>query len=161
MNNKLRNIFVVLIVFLLIALVPQNVYADDPKKDNHDVYHQVQKEKSGSDVSWVTDAFKAAKSFLSESEVEDELGVLEPWMLVFSDIVKAINRVFIIILAGLSIISLSIVGIRYIMSSYKPTEKGKAQQDMHLVFKGMFYGFGAFAIWRIAISIINLIIGSF
>lgn len=111
-------------------------------------------------TSWITDAFSATRNFFSD-EVTDDLGFVEPWMVVFSDIVRAINRVLIILLAGLSIISLTIVGIKYIMSPYQASRKEEAKKSLHTVFSGMVYGFGAFAIWKIVMSIVKVVIGSF
>ena len=39
-------------------------------------------------------------------------------------------------------------------------EKEEAKRNLHTVFIGMAIGFGAYAIWRIAISIVTIIIGS-
>ena len=110
--------------------------------------------------SWVSDAFSAASSFFSE-DVKDEMGIIEKPLDLFSDLVKAINKILIVALAGISAISLSIVGIRYITSIADPKQQGKAKHDLHKTVKGMAYGFGAFFIWQIAMSIVRLIINSF
>lgn len=150
MKNRILNICAILFIFLFIISLPNIVYSDNDKTTTDE-----------GDYSWISDAFQAASEFFHDSEVTDELGMLEPWMIVFSDIVRAVNRVLIIALAGLSIISLAVVGIRYIMSAYQPSQKEKAKEDLHTVFKGMCYGFGAFTIWRIVMLVVRLIIDSF
>lgn len=150
MKNRILNICAILILFLFVVSFPNIVYSGNNTTATNEA-----------DYSWVSDAFQATKSFFSDSEVTDELGMLEPWMIIFSDIVKAVNRVFIVALAGLSIISLAVVGIRYIMSAYQPDQKNKAKEDLHTVFKGMCYGFGAFTIWKIVMLVVRLIIESF
>ena len=157
--NKVKIIYILVIIILLLTVsFPSIVYS----ADNHDVYHQIKDEKEEAEAtSWISEAFAAVRNFFADTEVTDDLGMLNPWMLVFGDIVRGINRILIVALAGLSIISLSIVGIRYIISTYDPKAKGRAKKDLHIVFKGMFIGFGAFAIWKIAMSIIRLILSTF
>ena len=111
--------------------------------------------------AWVSDAFSAASSFFSEN-VTDEMGIIEKPLNLFSDIVKAINTILIVALAGISAISLSIVGIRYIISiGGKPEQQGKAKHDLHKTIRGMAYGFGAFFIWQIAMGIVKAIVDGF
>ena len=111
--------------------------------------------------AWVSDAFSAASSFFSEN-VTDEMGIREKPLNLFSDIVKAINTILIVALAGISAISLSIVGIRYIISiGGKPEQQGKAKHDLHKTIRGMAYGFGAFFIWQIAMGIVKAIVDGF
>ena len=76
-------------------------------------------------------------------------------------LVKAINKVLIVVLAGISAISLAIVGIRYITSVANARQQEKAKNDLHKTFRGMAYGFGAFFIWQIAMSVVRLIIEGF
>ena len=189
MKSRIINICCILIVFLMIIAIPnqsycgKKLYGED--RDQGSLYTPTntstksnksnstnstsstgKKSTKGSstevdEYSWVSEAFNATKNFFTDSEVVDEIGVLEPWMIIFTDIVRAVNRVLTILLAGLSIISLSIVGVRYIMSAYKPSAKDQAKKDLHLVFTGMFYGFGAFAIWKIVMSIVKVIIQNF
>lgn len=152
-NKKvLLKIALVFFIFNMFYFISYTSHADADKTET--ITEQVDS------TSWITDAFSATRNFFSD-EVTDDLGFVEPWMVVFSDIVRAINRVLIILLAGLSIISLTIVGIKYIMSPYQAARKEEAKQSLHTVFKGMGYGFGAFAIWKIVMSIVKVVIESF
>ena len=154
---KIINITVIIILLLTVSF-PTIVYSSD----NHEVYHQLKEDKAKEEAtSWISEAFAAVRNFFSDTEVTDDLGMLKPWMLVFGDIVRGVNRVLIVALAGLSAISLSIVGIRYIISTYDPKSKKRAKHDLHVVIRGMAIGFGAFAIWKIAMSIIRLILSTF
>ena len=155
---KIINITVIIILLLTVSF-PTIVYSSS---DNHEVYHQLKEDKAKEEAtSWISEAFAAVRNFFSDTEVTDDLGMLKPWMLVFGDIVRGVNRVLIVALAGLSAISLSIVGIRYIISTYDPKSKKRAKHDLHVVIRGMAIGFGAFAIWKIAMSIIRLILSTF
>lgn len=111
------------------------------------------------DSNWVGDAFKATGSFLNE-ETKDTIGI-SPIFETFQGIVKGINRILIIALAGISIISLSITGVRYIASGASPHQREAAHQSLRTAFIGMAFGFGAYVIWRIAMGIVAIIIGSF
>ena len=113
-----------------------------------------------SDDSWVKNAFNAADSFLKEP-VKDDLGIANNVLKIFKKIVRAINRILLVALFGLSAISLSVIGIRYMISGNAPHQRENAKKSLHTVLMGMVYGFGAFAIWRIAMSIVSLIIGTF
>ena len=79
----------------------------------------------------------------------------------FKNILQAANRILLVLLAGLSIIALSVTGIRYMMSGALPEQKEIAKQSLHTIFIGMAMGFGAYVIWRIAMSIVTLIIEAF
>lgn len=172
MINRLIKISIITICVIFINInLNTIVYAENAisgstsaHSDNHDVYHQIKEEKaSGTSTdseSWVSDAFSAASSFFSE-DVNDEMGIIEKPLDLFSNLVKAINKVLTVALAGISAISLSIVGIRYITSIADPNQKNKAKKDLHTTFRGMVYGFGAFFIWQIAMSIVRLIIKGF
>ena len=116
--------------------------------------------KTSDSGSWVSDAFSAASSFFSE-DVNDEMGIIEKPLNLFSDLVKAINKILFVVLAGISAISLSIVGIRYFISITKPKQKAKAIEDLHTTFRGMAFGFGAFFIWQLAMGVVHLIIEGF
>lgn len=111
------------------------------------------------DSNWVGDAFKATGIFLNE-ETKDTIGI-SPIFETFQGIVKGINRILIIALAGISIISLSITGVRYIASGASPNQREVAHQSLRTAFIGMAFGFGAYVIWRIAMGIVAIIIGSF
>lgn len=117
------------------------------------------KTSSTSNDDWISDAFNAVKSFFNE-DVKDDLGIVATPLDLFRNIVKAINRVLLVFLAGISVISLSIVGIRYLMSTNDARQKGKALGALHTTFKGMAFGFGAFFIWRIAMGIVEVIISN-
>ena len=157
MIKKSLQIFTFMILILLF-LFNTTVFAGsaDGKNTTTDVKNNTQ-----ASTSWVSDAFSATRDFFSEGEVTDKIGVFEPWMVVFSDIVRAVNRVLTVLLAGLSIISLTIVGIKYLMTPYDSKKKSEAKESLHTVFHGMLYGFGAFAIWRIVMSIVRIVIYCF
>lgn len=108
---------------------------------------------------WVQNAFSAARGFFDEKP-KDELGIVNPIFKTFKRIVKTVNVVLMAALMGLSIIALSITGVRYIASGASPQQKEIAKQSLHTIFIGMAIGFGAYAIWRIAMSIIEVIIGA-
>lgn len=156
MINRLLKISIILICVIFISFninttvhAYKTIITEDPNENP--------KTESTDSGSWVTDAFSAASSFFSEN-VTDEMGIIEKPLDLFSDLVKAINTILFVILAGISAISLSIVGIRYIVSISRPTEVEKAKKDLHQTVRGMMYGFGAFFIWQIAMSIVGLII---
>lgn len=166
MINRLLKISIILICVIFIDInISTTVYAEKVKDESLPVRSgtgtATGTENSSSDSgSWVSDAFSAASSFFSE-DVNDEMGIIEKPLDLFSDLVKAINLVLIVALAGISAISLSIVGIRYIISIANADQKKKAIEDLHTTFRGMAYGFGAFFIWQIAMSIVRLIIKGF
>lgn len=114
---------------------------------------------AASSDSWVKDAFSATSTFLNENTT-DTIGISKPFKL-FKNLIKAINKVLLVALAGMSIIALSITGIKYILSSSSPDRQGEAKKSLKTIFIGMIIGFGAFTIWNIAISIINIIIDTF
>lgn len=118
-------------------------------------------EEKVTEDSWISDAFSATKSFLSENNVKDPLGIAGGLLGLFKTLVNIINRVLLVALAGISAIALSIVGIRYMNGFANPGQISRAKDDFRTVFKGMAYGFGAYFIWRIAMSIVSVIIGSF
>lgn len=113
-----------------------------------------------SDGGWVSNAFSAASSFMEE-DTKDFKGILSPTFELFKDIVKAINRVLIVLLAGISTIALSVTGVRYLASGASPEQREIAKQSLHTIFIGMAFGFGAFAIWRIAMALVTIMIESF
>ena len=149
---KTFNIIKKLCIILLITFCftcyinPKNVYASS--------------ETSVSSSSWVEDAFGAAKSFLT-GDVIDHTGIAGNLLEIFTIIVKAINRILLVVLASVSAIALSLVGIRYIQGISEPGAVKKAKEDLHTVFKAMAYGFGAFFIWRIGMGIVSVIINAF
>ncbi len=112
------------------------------------------------DGDWVSEAFSAAHKFLNNANITDDTGIISPFFDQFKSIVKGINRILLVLLAGLSMISLSLIGVRYMLSGASPQQKEEAKRNLHTVFIGMAIGFGAYAIWRIAISIVTIIIGS-
>ena len=112
------------------------------------------------DGGWVSDAFSAASTFLKEP-TKDSLGILNPTFKFFQGIVKGINRVLIVLLAGISTIALSVTGVRYMASGASPEQRDVAKHSLHTIFVGMAFGFGAYVIWRIAMGIVAVIIGAF
>lgn len=145
--KKCFNKFLVSIIVILTLLSNTYVYADDVTESN-----------------WVKKAFNAAYSFLKEDVNVDNSSASEPEKLVgntlilFKDVIKAINIVLIVALFGISVISISSVGLRYMFFGDNATAAEKAKSDLHTTFIGMAYGFGAFLIWRIAMAIIVAII---
>lgn len=113
--------------------------------------------RSSDDSTWVQNAFSSANGFLKEKPV-DETGVVKPIFKKFKDIVKTINVILIVLLSGLSIIALSITGVRYIISGASPGQKEQAKKSLNTILIGMAIGFGAFIIWRIAMAIIGIFI---
>lgn len=111
------------------------------------------------DGSWVQNAFSAAKNFLTQSEVNDDLGI-SPMFNFIKSLIKAVNVILMVVLIGLSIIALSVTGVRYIASGASPSQKEIAKQSLHTICIGMAIGFGAYVIWRIAMSIVEIIISS-
>jgi hypothetical protein len=111
--------------------------------------------------TWVSDAFDAAKSFLQDSDATDDLGIVNPLLIKFRNIVNALNTILLVLLAGISAIALAVVGVKYIMAASSPEKKGEAKESLHTVFWGMAYGFGAYLIWKIAMGIVSIIINAF
>ena len=112
--------------------------------------------------SWVSDSFHSAKSFIEEKQtVSKKMSFLNDFLKFISNTVKAINYVLIILLGAISIISLAITGVRYIMASGNPEKLQSAKANLHTVFKGMLIGFGAFIIWEISMGIVTLILDTF
>ena len=116
---------------------------------------------------WLEAAFEAAGKFLTQEELtdtdihlngEENPGIIETILEKFKEIVKALNKILLVVLAGLSTISLAITGVRYILSQGDANRQVVAKNNLHTAFKGMFFGFGAFLIWRIAMSIIQVVI---
>ena len=110
-------------------------------------------------TTWVKDAFQASDTFLKENTV-DTIGISKVFTL-FKDMIKAANKVLTVGLAGLTIIALAVTGIKYILSGANPEAQGDAKKSLKTIFIGMVIGFGAFTIWKIAISIIKIIMGTF
>ena len=115
---------------------------------------------AASSDDWVSDAFSAASKFMKE-DANNDLKIINPIFKTFKNIIQAANRILLVLLAGLSIIALSVTGIRYMMSGALPEQKEIAKQSLHTIFIGMAMGFGAYVIWRIAMSIVTLIIEAF
>ena len=106
---------------------------------------------------WITDAFYAVKKFFGEN-VEDPIGIVSTPLGLFKRIVQGVNRLLLVLLAAISTISLSIVGVRYLMAVNDSNQKVKAKDALHTTFRGMGFGFGAFFIWRVAMSIVEVIL---
>ena len=114
------------------------------------------------DEKWVKDAFNATDSFFKEDFTQHDPLKLDNWLLpFFTAIIKWINRILLIALFGLSAVALSYCGLQYILTADGPNQKLDARKNIRTTFIGMFYGFGAYAIWGIAMQIVKLIIGSF
>ena len=117
--------------------------------------------------NWVQKAFAAVFSFLSEDTELDrdstdlkEKTIANIFTLV-SNVIRGINKILLVVLFGLSSISLSYVGIQYIWARENPGALQKAKNDLKTTFIAMGYGFGAFAIWRIAMAIVRMVLETF
>lgn len=146
---------IVIIIFLINST--QCIYAASPEEKGKEKTTSGETTASN-DGDWVGEAFSAASSFLNNSTVTDELGIVSPIFEKFKSIVKAINVVLMVLLMGLSIIALSVTGVRYITSGASPEQKEIAKKSLHTIFIGMAIGFGAYVIWRIAMSLIEIFI---
>ena len=109
---------------------------------------------------WVSDAFSAASEFINEP-TKDVGGIISPTFTFFQNIVKALNRILLVLLAGISTIALSVTGVRYMASGASPAQRETAQKSLKTIFIGMAFGFGAYTIWRIAMAIIQIMMKSF
>ncbi len=152
MANKVLKICILIILALFIFLQTP-VYAGPEVK-------KVVPDKKKTESTWISDAFAAARSFLSESTtevpVEGELLLYNAKMKI-----RGINRVLWVLLGGLSAISLSIVGIRYMLGINSSTERTAAKDALHTTIKGMVLGFSAMLIFNIVMIFVRLIIESF
>ncbi len=157
--NKILAKMCIFSLLIFLVFTPTSVYAEKRTPNDWGGGGGSRKTTSTSNDDWISDAFKAVKSFFNE-DVKDDLGIVATPLDLFRNIVKAINRVLLVFLAGISVISLSIVGIRYLMSTNDAKQKGKAKEALHTTFKGMAFGFGAFFIWRIAMGIVEVIISN-
>ena len=116
----------VCIIVLLTLLSNTYVYADEVTESN-----------------WVKKAFSAAYSFLKEdidvnsSSAGTPEKMVGSLVTVFRDIVKAVNIVLLVALFGISVISFSIIGIRYMMYGFSPKQSEKAKSDLHTTVIGM------------------------
>ena len=143
MKLKKNIISIITIITVLMINLNQVVYASDNSR------------------VWVQKAFDEANSFLTDDSVEDDLGIFGNLLGEFTNIIQGINVVLLVLLAGLSAISLAVVGVKYIMAGDSPHNKENAKKSLHTVFIGMVYGFGAYVIWTISMEIVNLIMGAF
>lgn len=142
---------IIVIIIFLTNLTPC-IYAKTPEEAGKE------KTTPNDDGSWVQDAFSAASDFMNDTNVTDKTGVVKPIFERFKGLVKGANIVLMVLLMGLSIIALSITGVRYIASGASPHQKEIAKQSLHTIFIGMTIGFGAYVIWRIAMSIVEVLI---
>ena len=184
--KKMNKLIVLLaMVTFMIITIHAPVYGDDqnpeeltdPADESEDEEQGTETDDSeegqeandggqGGNSDWLEEAFGAAGKFLTQEELTDtdiyingsKTGIIETILSKFKTIVKALNKILLVVLAGLSTISLAITGIRYILSQGDAAKQVVAKNNLHTAFKGMFFGFGAFLIWRIAMSIIQVII---
>lgn len=157
--GKIKRILIIFILTTIIISINTISKATSTGAEQSDGQDATQESEVTMD-SWVEDAFKAARSFLTDDNVTDDLGFAGKLLILARSVINAINRILLVLLAGVSAIALSVVGIRYLYSTASPGQVGQAKKDLHTVFTGMFYGFGAYLIWRIAMSIIILIINN-
>lgn len=144
----MKKIFISIVLVVVIL----SIYS------NHQVYGKESKDSSEEESTWVSEAFNATSSFLNE-ETKDTIGI-SPLFEMFKNIIKAVNRVLIVFLAGISMIAISLTGIKYVMGGASPQKKEEAKKSLHTIFMGMSLGFGAFFIWKVVITIINIVIES-
>lgn len=148
MLNKITTMTFFLILTLFICIqIP--VYAG---QSNSQI-------EEAEESTWINDAFAAAREFLStpSTEVPEDVGKLVTNVKLT---IRGINRALWVLLAGISAISLSIVGIRYILGINSADERGKAKDALHKTIRGMIYGFSAILIFNIAMIFVRLIINS-
>ena len=147
-TNKIVLLIVIVLTFF--SLFQSPVYADKREVP-------ISADKKKTETTWVGDAFAAAKAFLSETSTE----IPEEGELILYNakmIVRGVNRILWVLLAGISAISLSIVGIRYILGINTPSERGKAKDALHATIRGMAIGFSAVLIFNIVMVLVRLII---
>lgn len=156
---KTKKIYIsILIIILLNVLFIKNSYATPPYSTEM-TDTGTQPADTTMDNSWLTEAFSAAKEFLSTDSIEIP-HPLDIFLAYGKYLIRGINRVLWVLLAGISAISLSIVGINYILGINSSTQRKKAKEDLHVVIKGMAIGFGALLIFNVAMTIIRIIIES-
>lgn len=109
--------------------------------------------------TWVKDAFSSTKSFLNQTSVEEKLGFENDIFTFIKEMIKSINVILLIILGAVSTIAISVTGIKFILAA-GPGQKADAQKSLKTAFIGMCFGFGAYAIWSLGISIVMLIVGA-
>lgn len=149
----------VLIIMIFLVNSTQMVYAASKKSSTK---KSTKTTTSTSSSTWVQDAFTAANSFFHEDVNNDvAVSIGKPILKQFKNIVRGINSVLLVLLGALSAISISITGVRYMMSPALPEEREKAKHNLKTAFKGMAIGFGAFLIWRISMGIVEIIIQAF
>lgn len=156
----MKKILISTIVLMIMFLLNSNslVYAET--KTTKTTEKAEESTSAADDGSWVSKAFSAASTFMNEP-TKDFKGILSPTFKLFQNIVKAINRVLIVLLAGISTIALSVTGVRYMASGASPEQRDIAKQSLHTIFIGMAFGFGAFIIWKIAMAIVSIMIAAF
>lgn len=156
----MKKILISTIVLIIMFLLNSNslVYAETKTTKTTEKTEESSSEDSDGD--WVSKAFSAASTFMKE-DTKDFKGILSPAFTFFQNIVKAINRVLIVLLAGISTIALSVTGVRYMASGASPEQRDIAKQSLHTIFIGMAFGFGAFIIWKIAMAIVSIMIAAF
>lgn len=156
----MKKILISTIVLIIMFLLNSNslVYAETKTTKTTEKTEESSSEDSDGD--WVSKAFSAASTFMTE-DTKDFKGILSPTFNLFQNIVKAINRVLIVLLAGISTIALSVTGVRYMASGASPEQRDIAKQSLHTIFIGMAFGFGAFIIWKIAMAIVSIMIAAF
>ncbi len=187
MKRILGHFLVSMIILILINTTYYSVYAIDPDiRDGTARGSSSSNSSSGSSSSsssstgggttgnssdvtesnWVKKAFSAAHSFLTENIELDSSTASAPekmvvgFLTLFKNIVKAVNKILLVALFAISALSISVIGVRYITSRNNPNTIERAKRDLHTTFIGMGYGFGAFIIWNIAMSIVTIIIKS-
>ncbi len=141
----MKKIIISLIMVVLLTCSQSFTYAADASTAND---------------NWIQDAFSATDTFLKEKDVKDTIGITKPFYL-FKNFIRGLNRTLIVALSGLSIIALSITGIRYILGGNNADQQTIAKKSLKTIFIGMAIGFGAFTIWKIAISIVDIVMGTF
>lgn len=158
--KKVLLIIILSICSISIMLPISNADYYYPDRSTYEEGKIIKNSENEDEDDWVGDAFRAASDFISEKVTDDKNGWSSKALDIATSLTRAINMILLVLLAGLSIISLTVVGLRYLASGASPGQRQIAQQSLHTVFIGMAIGFGAFVIWQIAMSIVKIIIES-
>lgn len=135
-----KIVFSIFIIITLIVSLNQITYAATEGSNN-----------------FFSEAVDATKKFLNEDPKDVPQGAEDA----FSEakkIIVTINRILTVALLGLSIVALSVVGIKFIIGGADAKSKAQAKNDLKTVMIGLAFGLGAYTIWSLGISIINLVI---
>ena len=153
---------VLMIIIIILICNCSLVYAND-----NTIKDSESEDDSYVGTGWISKAFEEARKFLKGEEDEDydptfddQTGLVNVFLDAFKRGIKVVNVVLLVALFGISTIALSVVGIRFIITGAIPTQREQAQRDLHTIFFGMLYGFGAYTIWTVSMKLLELIISA-